>query len=86
MADDGANGNHTRTSDLVDTVFTLHDRLTTSDLEIDAHEEWTNREIRKLTASVSELRRLILLFGVIALVSVIVSMLTTIHVITTVRG
>ena len=83
MAGDNATDNSSRTGDLVETVFALHDRLTNTDEELQAYEDVTDRNIREIRASIVELRRLILLFGVIVLVCVVVIMWTAFTVLTT---
>jgi hypothetical protein len=85
VADDNARGNHTRTNALAETVFSLHDRLTNAEHEIQDHEDTTRIDVRELRSMVDELRRLVLIFGMVSFVSVIVSMIAVIHVITTLR-
>lgn len=85
MADGNDRNNSTRTEDLVSTVFTLHDRLTDIEASVESHQESTARDTSSISAALIELRRIVLLFGMVAFVALIVSLVIGIHVITTVR-
>jgi hypothetical protein len=83
VADSNDRTNNTRTDDLTGTMFALHDRLTDIESTVESYQEHRDRDVASISAAVIELRRIVLLFGLVSFVALIVSLVIAIHVVTT---
>lgn len=82
MANDHARDNHIRSRGTDSAIEALHRRIVDAESANDTERTVYARETESMHASLSELRRLVILFGIVSLIALVLAFSAVLHIIT----